>query len=277
MWRVLTNRLSALIVGAILGSLPRTTLASQEYVLAPGSEFTPVGGASVSLSGSFTWADPVPFYDPDYGMVILYFDATALDFQGAGISFRLNVSPANDCTSSFVPGEDGPRFMFFEMVDAFDGTGALVDPGLCVHGTEEPKSGGAPLVFPSLGVYRNGDAPDPELVGQIALSASAVPEPGPGLLIVGGLAFLYFSRRSTPPRVSGGNPSIQESCRSSELCHASTGGSRARLHGRSLGEGGRAGEGDGVMHPTDSSVTPLPLRPRLIHLELEDKLAARIR
>jgi hypothetical protein len=120
------------MVAAILGSLPRTTLASQEYVLAPGSQFTPVGGASVSLSGSFTWADPVPFYDLDADMWILYFDATALNFQGAGISFRLNVSPANHCMSSLAPGVEGPHFKFFEMVDAFDGAGALVDPGPAV-------------------------------------------------------------------------------------------------------------------------------------------------
>src|SRR5712692_1932953 len=110
-------------LSASLSSLAQGTL----YQLEPGSLFTAVGGQPVSLSGTFEWAAPVAVFDPNSGTEIATFDATALNFQAGGLTFRLNVSPLNDCSSQLWPGPQAPVFNFCEVVDAFDGTGALLD------------------------------------------------------------------------------------------------------------------------------------------------------
>ena len=166
------------------------------YQLEPGGLYTPVGGAATSLTGTFVWAAPVAVFDPNSGGLISQFDATALSFQAGVLAFRLNASALNDCASSLVPGPTGPVYGFCEVVDAFDGSGALLETGLhIVGGAAQGSDAMTRLSFPNLGVYRNYNSPNPELLGSMAFSAVVIPEPDACLLITLGLAALHFRRR----------------------------------------------------------------------------------
>jgi len=129
-------------------------------------------------------------YDPWTGLDLVRHDATALNFQAGGFTFRLNVSPLNDCDTIKVPnGLYGPRLDFCEVVDEFDGTGALLEAGLHLVGQSSRTKD--PMVFPSLGLYRNPN----ELVGEMYISAVSVPEPSASRLILGAMAGLFLRRR----------------------------------------------------------------------------------
>jgi hypothetical protein len=174
---------------ATISSMAQGTL----YQLEPGSSFTPTGGPPSSLSGTFQWAAPVSVFDPNTGLDLWHFDATALNFQAGGFTFRLNVSPLNDCDTVLHPGPTEPSFSFCEVVDEFDGTGALLDAGLHLVGQGSGTSDH--LVFTSLGLYRNYNSPGSELVGEMAFSAVSVPEPSASLFIVAAMAGLSLRRR----------------------------------------------------------------------------------
>jgi len=189
------QRIILVIATTLVAAMARLSSVAQGtlYQLEAGSSFTPTGGAPSSLSGTFEWAAPVSVFDPNTGTYLFHFDATALNFQAGGFTFRLNVSALNDCDTVLLPGPMGAYFNFCEVVDEFDGAGALIDAGLHLVGQGSGTSNH--LVFPSLGLYRNYNSPSSELVGEMDFSAVSVPEPSVFLLIVAATGCLCLRHR----------------------------------------------------------------------------------
>src|SRR5689334_19362095 len=175
---------------ATWSSVAQGTLYQRE----PGCSLTPTAGSRASLSGTFEWAAPVSVFDPNIGSYVFHFDATALNFQAGSVTLRLNVSPLNDCDTILLPGPTGSAFSFCEVVDEFDGGGALVDAGLYLVG-QGPGTVNH-LVFSGLGLYRNYNSPGSELVGEMDFSAVPVPEPSVSLLIVVAMGCLFLRLRA---------------------------------------------------------------------------------
>jgi len=154
------------------------------YQLEADGLFTPASGGATSLSGTFTWADPTTVFDPNAGIFVPFWDATELYFQAGQITFRLDISPLNDCGTRQVPsGLGAPQWDFCERVNAFDSAGTLIEPGLYLRGGgPRGPEGLTRIVFPAVDLYRNYRTENQESLGQMAFSAVAVPEPGAWML-----------------------------------------------------------------------------------------------